>query len=85
MTLGPSQPPTPYAVYTSMYLEVIAVLHCNNHDGVIHTCVLKACISSKYSKCISTIKRILYTSDFKPVFRGKLVFRERSSGVPQEI
>jgi len=24
-------------------------------------------------------------SDFQPVFRGKLVFRERSSGVPQEI
>ena len=24
-------------------------------------------------------------SDFHPVFRGKLVFRERSSGVPQEI
>jgi len=27
----------------------------------------------------------LYNSDFQPVFRGKLVFRERSSGVPQEI
>jgi len=26
-----------------------------------------------------------YTSDFQPVFRGKLVFRESSSGVPQEI
>jgi len=24
-----------------MYLEVIAVLHYNNHDGVIHACVLK--------------------------------------------
>jgi len=23
-----------------MYLEVIAVLHDNNHDGVIHACVL---------------------------------------------
>jgi len=45
-----------------MYLEVIAVLHYNNHDGVIHACVLKACISSKYSKCISAIKRILYTT-----------------------
>ena len=45
-----------------MYLEVIAVLHYNNHDGVIHVCVLKACISSKYSKCISAIKRILYTT-----------------------
>jgi len=28
---------------------------------------------------------MLYGSDFQPVFRGKLVFRERSSGVPQEI
>jgi len=28
---------------------------------------------------------VIYTSDFQPVFRGKLVFRERSSGVPQEI
>jgi len=27
MTLGPSQPPTPSCIYTSMYLEVIAVLH----------------------------------------------------------
>ena len=44
-----------------MYLEVIAVLHYNDHDGVIHACVLKACISSKYNKCISAIKRILYT------------------------
>jgi len=23
-----------------MYLEVIAELHYNNHDGVIHACVL---------------------------------------------
>jgi len=44
-----------------MYLEAIAVLHYNDHDGVIHACVLKACISSKYNKCISAIKRILYT------------------------
>jgi len=63
----------PHAFYTSMYLEVVAVLHYNNHDGVIHARVLKS------------FKRILYTSDFQPVFRGKLVFRERSSGVPQEI
>ena len=48
----------PHAFYTSMYLEVIAVLHYNNHGGVIHACVLKACISSKQSKCISAIKRI---------------------------
>jgi len=52
-----------HAFYTSMFLEVIAVLHYNNHDGVIHACVLKACISSKYSKCISAIKRILYTTE----------------------
>jgi len=30
-----------------MYLEVIAALHYNNHDGVIHACVLYACVSSK--------------------------------------
>jgi len=45
-----------------MYLEVNAVLHYNKYDGNIHACVLKACISSKYSKCISAIKRILYTT-----------------------
>jgi len=28
-------------------MEVIAVLHYNNHDGVIHACVLYACVSSK--------------------------------------
>jgi len=58
MTLGPSQPPTPHAFYTSMYWDVIAVLHYNNHNGNIHACFLKACISSKYSKCISAIKHI---------------------------
>jgi len=45
-----------------MYLEIIAALHYNNHDDVIHACVWKACISSKYSKCISAIERILYTT-----------------------
>jgi len=45
-----------------MYLEVIAVLHYKNYDGDIHASVLKACISSKYSKCISAIKRILNTT-----------------------
>ena len=45
-----------------MYLGVIAVLHYNNNDGVIHACVIIACIWSKYSKCISAIKRILYTT-----------------------
>jgi len=52
----------PHAFYTSMYLEVIAVLHYNNYNGDIHACVLKACISSKYSKCISAIKPILCTN-----------------------
>ena len=52
----------PHAFYTLMYLEVISVLRYNNHDGVIHVCVLKGCISSMYSKCISAIKRILYTT-----------------------
>jgi len=52
----------PHASYTSMHLKVIAVLHYNNYEGDIHACVLIACISSKYSKCISAIKRILYTT-----------------------
>jgi len=39
--------PLPHAFNKSMYLEVIAVLHYNNHDGVIHACALKACVSSK--------------------------------------
>jgi len=25
-----------------MYVKVIAVFHYNNHDGVIHACVLKS-------------------------------------------
>jgi len=58
----------PHAFYTSTYLEVIAVLHYNIHDGVIHACVLKACISSKYSKCINTIKRILYTTAMYSIY-----------------
>jgi len=47
---------------SSMYLKVIAVLHYNNHDGVIHACGLKACVSSKCRKCISAIKRVLTTT-----------------------
>jgi len=34
---------------------------------------------------LSLLVVVGYASDFQPVFRGKLVFRERSSGVPQEI
>jgi len=30
-----------HAFYKSMYLEVIAILHYNYHDGVIDMCVLK--------------------------------------------
>jgi len=30
-----------------MYLEVIAELHYNKHDDVIHAYVSKTCISSK--------------------------------------
>jgi len=64
MTFVPSQPPTPSSILyiDVLYLEVIAVLHYNSNDSVIHACVLKAYISSKYSKCISAIQRILYTS-----------------------
>jgi len=44
MTPGPSQPPT-HAFCKLLYLKEIAVLakavlHYNNHDGVIHACVL---------------------------------------------
>jgi len=45
-----------------MYLGVIAVLHYNIHDGVIHACVLKSWYFIKYSKCISATTRILYTT-----------------------
>jgi len=31
----------------SIYLEVIAVVHYNMHDDVIHACVSKDCVSSK--------------------------------------
>jgi len=60
--------PIPRAFLISMYLEVTAVLHYNNHDGVIHACVLIACISSKYSKCISAIKRILSTTAMYSIY-----------------
>jgi len=42
MTLGPSQPPTPSCILYIDVLEVTAVLHYNNHDGVIHACVLRS-------------------------------------------
>jgi len=48
-----------------MYLKVIAVVHYNSHDGVIHACVLIDCISSKYSKCI---KRILSTTAMYSIY-----------------
>jgi len=51
-----------------MYLEVIAVLHYNNHDGVIHVCALKACVSSEYSKCITAIKRMLPPLYYRHVY-----------------
>ena len=38
--------PLPDAFYTSMYLDIIAVLHYNKHDDV-HTYVSKGCVSSK--------------------------------------
>ena len=44
-----------------MYLEEIAVLHCNYYHGNIHAFVLTTCISSKFSECISAIKRIFCT------------------------
>jgi len=31
-----------------MYLEVIAVLHYNYHDGIIHACILKSVLKSLY-------------------------------------
>jgi len=40
--------PLPGAFYKSRYLEVIAVLHYNKHDDVIHASVSKACVSSKW-------------------------------------
>jgi len=46
-----------------MYLEEIAVLHCNYYHGNIHAFVLKTCISSKFSECISAIKRIFCTTE----------------------
>jgi len=33
--------PPPHAFYKSMYLEVIAVLHYNQHDDVVHCICLK--------------------------------------------
>ena len=38
----------PHAFYKLVYLEVTAAaaLHYNNHDGVIHACVLQRCISA---------------------------------------
>ena len=35
--------PLPHAFYKSMYLEVIAVLHYNKHDDVVHACLKNLC------------------------------------------
>jgi len=49
--------PLTQAFYKSIYLEVIAVVHYNKHDDVIHPYTLYACVhQSKYN---SAIKRIL--------------------------
>jgi len=55
-------------------MDVIAVLHYNSHDGVVHACVLKACVSSKKSKYISAIKRILSITVYILVFFHVLVY-----------
>jgi len=47
MTLGPYSFPVPHAFYKSKFLEDITVLHYNNHDDIIHACVLKACVFIK--------------------------------------
>jgi len=39
--------PFPHGSSKMMYLEVIAVLRYNIHDGFIYACVLKACVTSK--------------------------------------
>ena len=46
---------------------------------------LKTRLLAQWHKWIYKFVVIVCSSDFQPVFRGKLVFRERSSGVPQEI
>jgi len=45
MTLVRGSLPLPHAFYKSVYLEGIAVLHYNNHDGVIRAFVPYACVS----------------------------------------
>jgi len=40
MTPGYSLPLTPPWNFKLVYLEVIAVLYYNNHDGAIHACDL---------------------------------------------
>ena len=65
MTFGHSQPPTLMHFihrYTVLGSHCSSSLYCNSHDGVLHACVLKACILSKYIKCISAIHRMLYTT-----------------------
>ena len=68
----------PHAFYTSMYLEIIAVLRYNNHDGVFRARALKSVWKSlyfiKYSNCISAIKRILYTTAMYTSFSCTCVF-----------
>jgi len=73
--------PLPHTFYKSMYLEVVAVLHYNNHDGVIHACVLKTCVrDDHYPVCRLDIRQ---DSEFatRPVTswghqQGRRVFRE---------
>jgi len=66
--------------------------YCELRGVSSHTLILR--VSDKLSPILIPHKfhvstqlqpGVAYGSDFQPVFRGKLVFRERSSGVPQEI
>jgi len=49
MTPGPSQPPIiPMYFINRRIWKVIAALHYNVRDGVIHACSFYACVSSKW-------------------------------------
>ena len=62
MILGPTQPPTPSCI---LYIDVLGN-HCSFFIWWRHSCAypkcLKKLVSSKCRKCISAIKRILYTT-----------------------
>jgi len=74
-----------------MYLEVIAVIHYNKHDDVVHAYVSKACVSSKliylrhqaytlYYRHVCILV-FLHVFAFSMLLRCMLIFKRLACGI----